>query len=79
MSERIRSTPPHDRLGDSHSVRDQLRIVTGCRAHWSSRGHDFSSLGENAGRPASPGPTLTMERTPLVIRALKDEGIIGTC
>lgn len=76
MSKRIQSAFPGERLGDPQAVRDLLTIVTGCRARWAYR--DPAALWSEA-TPEPEPRTLTLERTPRVIRTLKDEGIIGTC
>ena len=72
-------------LGDPQSVRDLLAIVTGEEAP-AGRGGVPAVAGDAPGTPAacplragSGGVLLTVERTPREIRALRDEGIIGTC
>jgi len=78
MTDRFART--QETLGDPRMVQRLLQVVTGERdpfAYFSFPGTGGVPAERFAGA-TGPGTTLTMERTPAQIRALRDEGIIGT-
>lgn len=75
-------TKPAETLGDPQTVKRLLSIVTGNRFLFTSLVPVASACAgarwPAEAQPRGHGTTLTLERTPAPIRALRDEGIIGT-